>query len=123
MLERLPPRERQIIDVLYACGEATAVQVREALKDPPSNSAVRAMLARLELKGFVTHHEVEQRYVYSPSLSVKAARESALRQILKAFFDNSPARAATALLGMSKKLDDRELGELEDAIKKSRTRK
>jgi predicted transcriptional regulator len=118
MLEKLAPRERQIVDVLYARGEATAEQVRDALKNPPGNSAIRAMLVRLETKGFVTHREVDNRYVYAPSVSEKKARESALQQLLGTFFNNSPARAATALLGMVGKVDKRELDE---ALRKTRS--
>ena len=74
----LSRRERQIIDILYARGHATAADVQTALPDPPSYSAVRAMLVRLEAKGFVRHREEELRYVYFPTKSRASARRSAL---------------------------------------------
>lgn len=116
MLEKLPPRERQIVDLLYSRGEATAAEVREGISNPPSYSAVRAILARLESKGFVTHREVEQRYVYAPAVPEAKARGSALSQLVSTFFNGSPISAATALLGMSKKPSLGELEALQAAI-------
>jgi predicted transcriptional regulator len=118
MLEKLPPRERQIVDLLYARGEATAAEVREGISNPPSYSAVRAILARLETKGFVTHREIEQRYVYAPAVPEAKARGSALRQLVGTFFNGSPVSAATALVGMSKKPDLAELEALQAAIER-----
>jgi predicted transcriptional regulator len=100
VIQKLPPRERQILEALYTLGEGAAAEVRERLESPPSYSAVRAMLVRLEAKGFVTHREQDQRYVYAPVVARAKAEQTALRQVVSAFFDNSPARAATALLGM-----------------------
>lgn len=123
MIEKLPPRERQLFDALYRCGEATAAELEAMLPDPPSNSAVRAMLRRLERKGFVTHREEEQKFVYAPALPEKKVTQSALRQVIDTFFNGSPARAASALLGMSEKVDDSELDELEQMIAKVREEK
>ncbi len=120
MIEKLPPRERQIVDTLYALGEGTAAEIRDRLENPPSNSAVRAMLARLELKGWVKHREEEQRYVYSPMRAKAKVEQTALQQVVRTFFNNSPARAATALLGMSETLTRSELDALEQMITKAR---
>src|SRR5687768_2422248 len=120
MLEKLPPRERQIVDALYVRGEATAAEIRDAIPNPPSYSAVRAILARLEIKGFVTHREVEQRYVYAPAVPEAKARRSALGQLVGTFFNGSPIGAATALLGMTNKVDPKELDALQAAIERVR---
>ena len=116
MLATLPPREREIVDILYERGPSLVSEVRGALSDPLSDSAVRAMLKRLEDKGFVERSSGEQGLVFAPRVSEKAARRSALSQIVRVFFNGSPASAASALLGMSERLDDRELDELEQAI-------
>lgn len=120
MIEKLPPRERQIVDILYARSEASAAEIRQDLPDPPSYSAVRAMLARLEAKGFVSHREVDQRYIYAPAVPEAKARRSALTQIVGAFFNGSPVSAATALLGMSDKPSLAELDELQAAIDRAK---
>jgi predicted transcriptional regulator len=120
VLEKLPPREREVVDALYVLGEATAAEVREHLENPPSNSAVRAMLARLEAKGFVKHRADEQRYVYAPVVARGKAEQTALQRLVSTFFNNSPARAATALLGMSETLSPKELDELERMIARAR---
>ena len=119
MLEKLPPRERQIVDVLYARGEATAAEVRKAIANPPSYSAVRAILARLETKGFVTHREVEQRYVYAPAVPEAKARRSALAQLVGTFFNGSPIGAATAL-AMTNTFDPRAVDARQGAIDRAR---
>lgn len=120
MIEKLPPRERQLFDALYRCGEATASELEAMIANPPSNSAVRAMLRRLEAKGFVIHREVEQKFVYAPAMPARKLTHSALRQVIDTFFNGSPARAASALLGMSRGIGADELDELEAAIAKAR---
>ena len=120
MIEKLPPRERQVFDTLLALREATVAGLQAALPDRLSASAVRAMLARLERKGFVARRRADQRNLYSAAVPVAAARKSALRQLVRTFFDDSPASAATALLGMQRKLDPRHLDELEQLIRKAR---
>lgn len=120
MLATLPPREREIVDILYERGPSLVSEVRESLPDPLSDSAVRAMLKRLEDKGFVDRAPSERGLVFAPRVSEKAARRSALSQIVRVFFNGSPASAASALLGMSDKLDDRELDDLERAIAEAR---
>jgi predicted transcriptional regulator len=123
MLSKLPPRERQIVDILYQGGAMAVSDICEALPDQLSGSAVRAMLKRLEDKGFVQRTDSERGYLYSPSVSDTVARKSALSEIVRVFFDGSPASAASALLGMSDKLKDDELSELEKMIAKAREAK
>ena len=123
MLSKLPPRERQIVDILYQGGAMAVSDICEALPDQLSGSAVRAMLKRLEDKGFVQRTDSERGYLYSPSVSDTVARKSALSEIVRVFFDGSPANAASALLGMSEKLKDDELSELEKMIAKAREAK
>jgi predicted transcriptional regulator len=118
---RLSRRERQIMDALYKAGKATAAQVRDALPDAPSYSAVRALLRILEEKGHVRHEEREGRYVYLPRVPRGRARRSALRQLLDTFFDGSPAAAVAALLDeTAARVEDRELGRLAELIQKAR---
>ena len=97
---QLSRRERQIMDVLYRDGSATAARVREAVSDPPSYSAVRAKLRVLEDKGHVTHMADGPRYVFRPTIPRHRARQSALHQLVRTFFDGSAAQAAAALLDM-----------------------
>src|SRR5687768_6458536 len=95
----LSRRERQIVDILYSNGRATAAEVQAALPDPPSYSAVRAMLRILEEKGHVRHEQDGPRYVYVPTLARDNAKRSALQHVLKTFFDGSAAQANPAPLG------------------------
>lgn len=94
----LSRRERQMMDILYRRGRATAAQVHEALPDPPSYSAVRAKLRVLEEKGHIRHEAQAARYIYSPVVARDRAKESALKHLLATFFDNSAEQAITALL-------------------------
>jgi predicted transcriptional regulator len=97
--ERLPRREREIMDVLFAADAYLSVEdIRERLADPPSYSAVRAMLAKLEAKGYVRHREEGLRYVYAPTTPRTAARREALHKMVRVFFGGSPHETATALL-------------------------
>jgi predicted transcriptional regulator len=123
MLSKLPPRERQIVDILYERGSLAVAEICDALPDQLSGSAVRAMLKRLEDKGFVSRSESERGYLYSPSVSDSVAKKSALSEIVRVFFNGSPASAASALLGMSDKLQDEELNELEKMIARAREAK
>ena len=96
---KLSRREREIMDVLYALGDnVSAEAIRERLTDPPSYSAVRAMLVKLEAKGFIRHQAEGLRYVYSPVMSKPAAQRKALGQLMRVFFGGSASEAATALL-------------------------
>jgi predicted transcriptional regulator len=98
-LEKLTRREREIVNALFAAGEwASAEAVRERLTGSPSYSTVRAMLAKLEAKGYVRHREEGLRYVYAPTTSRTAARRAALQQLVHVFFSGSAEQAVTALL-------------------------
>ena len=119
--EHLSRRERQIMDVIYRFGQATAQEVREHLPDPPSYSAVRALLRVLEEKGHVAHRQDGPRYVHLPTVPREEARRSALRQLLGTFFDGSAEQAVAALLDMSgRQLSDDELDRLSDLIERAR---
>jgi len=84
-IEDLPWRERQIVEVIYRLGEATAAQIQTELEEPLSNSAIRAMLTRLEDKGVLKHREEAQRYIYSAIESKGAVADSALKKLVGAF--------------------------------------
>ena len=117
----LSRRERQIIDILYARGRATAAEVQAALPEPPSYSAVRAMLRILEDKGHVRHEQDGPRYVYLPTVARDNAKRSALRHMLQTFFDGSAEQAISALLDdSSARLSDRELERLARMIDQAR---
>lgn len=123
MLSKLPPRERQIVDLLYQHPDITVAELCEALPDPLSGSAVRAMLQRLERKGYVQRQDSERGFVYSPKVADSVARKSALSEVVRVFFNGSAAGAATALLGMSDRLDNQDLDELEQMIARARAGK
>lgn len=97
--EKLTRREREIMDAIFALGDnASAEDVRARLSDPPSYSAVRAMLVKLEAKGFIKHREEGLRYVYSPTKSRAAAQRTAIQKLVRVFFGGSPSNTVTALL-------------------------
>ena len=97
--EKLTRREREIMDAIFALGDnASAEEVRGRLSDPPSYSAVRAMLVKLEAKGFIKHREEGLRYVYSPTKTRAAAQRNALQKLVRVFFGGSPSHTVTALL-------------------------
>ena len=117
----LSRRERQIVDILYTQGRATAAEVQASLPDPPSYSAVRAMLRILEEKGHVRHEQDGPRYVYVPTVARDNAKRSALRHMLQTFFDGSAEQAISALLDdSSTRLSDRELDRLARMIDQAR---
>ena len=95
MLSKLPPRERQIVDILYERGPVLVADICDALPDPLSGSAVRAMLKRLEDKGYVTRSESERGFLYSPAVSDTVAKKSALSEIVRVFFNGSSAAPST----------------------------
>jgi BlaI family transcriptional regulator, penicillinase repressor len=123
MLSKIPPRERQIVDILYERGPLAVSEVCDALPDQLSGSAVRAMLKRLEDKGYVRRAESDRGFLYSPVVSDTVAKKSALSEIVRVFFNGSPASAASALLGMSERLKEDELEELEQMIARAREAK
>ena len=105
--EKLTRREREIMDALFALrNSGSAEEIRERLTDPPSYSAVRAMLVKLEAKGFVKHREEGLRYVYVPTTSRAAAQRRALQKLVSVFFAGSPSQTATALLKQDHWTDD-----------------
>jgi len=113
----LSRRERQIMDVLHARGQATAAEVLAALPNPPGYSAVRALLRILEDKGHIKHHRDGARYVYLPRASREAASKSALRRVVSTFFQGSVTEAMAALLESSDaKISDSELDKLQQII-------
>jgi predicted transcriptional regulator len=119
--DSLSRREREILNILYRRGRATAVEVQESLSDPPSYSAVRAMLRILEDKGHATHEQDGQRYVYLPSVSRDRAKRSALKNLLSTFFENSAEQAISALLDDSgSKLSGEDLDRISEMVERAR---
>lgn len=118
--ETLSRRERQIMEALWAGGRLTAAEVQERLPEPPSYSAVRALLKILENKGHVRHVSVEGRYVFSPTLPREKARRSAVESLVTTFFEGSTEKAMAALLDRSERLDEAELDRLSSLIEKAR---
>ena len=117
----LSRRERQIMDVLHRHGRASAAEVQAALPDPPSYSAVRALLRILEEKGHLKHLKQGARYVYLPRVSRDTARRSALRRLVSTFFAGSVGQAVAALLeNADTRLSASELKEIEQLIEQSR---
>ena len=116
----LTRRERQIMDVLFRRGRATASQVMQELPGGPSYSTVRTQLRVLEDKGHVRHEEEGPRYVYMPAVPRHAARKSALRHLVNTFFDGSTEKVVTALLGgEGTRLTDEELKRVADLVAKA----
>ncbi|CAN5705224.1 MAG: BlaI/MecI/CopY family transcriptional regulator [Gemmatimonadota bacterium] len=117
----LSRRERQIMDVVYRLGRVTTQEVLERLPDPPSYSAVRAMLRILEEKGHLEHEQDGPRYVYLPTVPRDSASESALKHLVRTFFGGSTEAAVAALLDISgEDLSDAELDRLSNLIDKAR---
>jgi predicted transcriptional regulator len=117
----LSRREREIMDLLYRLGRATAQEVRAKLNDPPSYSSVRTLLRVLEQKGHVRHRVDGPRYVYVPTVSREKARESALKQLVRTFFDDSAGQAVAALLDLSgRELTGEELDRLAEMIERAK---
>jgi BlaI family transcriptional regulator, penicillinase repressor len=114
----LTKRERQIMDVLYRLGRATAADVMAHVPGAPGNSTIRTQLRVLERKGHVRHEEEGLRYVYLPVISRHAARRSALRHLVETFFDGSSAKVVAALLGgEASRLSDEELRRIADLLR------
>ena len=116
---KLSRREREIMDVLFSAGEAAAEEIRGRLTDPPTSSAVRAMLTRLEAKGHIKRREEGLRYVYAPTVPRAAARKTALKQYVRTFFDGSLSDMVTSLL-RGERWSDEELAILQDEITRAR---
>ncbi len=116
---KLSRRERQIMDAIYQVGKATVAEVIERMPDPPSYSAVRAMLAILEEKGVLQHEQDGAKYVYVPTVPVEKVRKSALRNLVNTFFDGSSKEAIAALIDETK-LSKTELQSLTELIEKAK---
>jgi predicted transcriptional regulator len=115
----LSKRERQIMDVLYGAGRATAADVRARMPDPPSYSAVRTLLRILEEKGHVRHEQDGLRYVYVPTVTPAKAQRSALKHMIDTFFGGSAARGMAALVELSGGEEDlRRLQQMIDEARK-----
>jgi predicted transcriptional regulator len=117
----LSRRERQIMDILYSRGRATVAEVLEDIPDPPSYSAVRAALRILEEKGHIRHEKDGLRFVFIPRVGKSQARRSAIRHLVRTFFDGSREQAVAALLDDgSTKLSEDELDRLVELIERAR---
>ena len=118
---QLSRRERQIMDIIYQLGQATAAEVLERLPAPPTNSAVRTMLKLLEEKGFLKHKQEGVRYIFLPTLAREKAGKSALKQLVDTFFDGSESEAVAAILDLSRtKISQEELDRLSELIDEAR---
>jgi len=116
----LSRRERQIMDIVYELTKASVAQVLERIPDPPSYSAVRALLKVLEKKGHLKHKQEGPRYIYSPTLPREKARQNALKHVMKTFFGNSTEDVVAALLNISEdKLSEADYKRLSALIKKA----
>lgn len=116
-------REREILDILFARGRASAAEVLADLREPPSYSAVRTLLSRLEQKGVVAHEEEGRSYIYAPVVAKDEARENALTHLLKTFFNNSTESAVAALLARrGKRPSARELDRVKQLVEDARKR-
>ena len=119
--DSLSRRERQIMDVVYQRGRATAAEVLEGLPDPPSYSAIRALLRVLEEKGHLRHEQNGPRYVFLPTVGRDKARRSALHRLVQTFFEGSTVQAVAALLGEpGTNLSDDDLDRLSRLIDQAR---
>ena len=120
-LAGLSRRERQIMEILYQRGKASASEVREGMEDAPGYSAVRAMLRVLEEKGHVKHLAEGLKYVYAPVVTREKAKRSAVRHVLDTFFGGSPEQIVAALLDVSAaRLTNDELDRMAELIEKAK---
>lgn len=117
----LSRRERQIMDILYQLGRATAADLITHLPGEPSDSTVRTQLRVLESKGHVRHEEEGLKYVYVPTVPRRVVRKSALKHVMNTFFDGSAEKVVAALLGPDGgKLTDEELDRIAEMVEKAR---
>ena len=111
------------MEVVYARGQATVGEVQEDLPDPPSYSAVRAMLGKLERKGYLQHEEHGLRYVYVPTTPREDVQDTALERVMHTFFEGSPTKAVAAILDMaSVDLTEAEIDEMAKLVEQARRR-
>ncbi len=116
----LTRRERQIMDVVYRLGRVTAAEVQAELPDPPSYSAVRAMLRKLEEKGHLVHAEDGPRYVYLATMPREEAQASAVERLVRTFFEGSTLEAVAALLDRTEEIPEAELDRLAALVERAR---
>ena len=116
---KLSRRERQIMDILYQRGKSSASEVRAAMPDAPSYSAVRAMLRVLEEKGHVKHRSEGLRYVYAPTVAIDKAKKSAVKHLVETFFGGAPQDVVAALLDSSRVSRD-DLNRMAEMIEKAK---
>ena len=117
----LTKRERQIMDVLYRLGRATAAEIMDAVDWQPTYSTIRTQLRVLEAKGHVRHEEEGLRYIYMPTVRRSAARRSALKHLVETFFDGSSVKAVAALLGgEASRVTDEELDRIAELVDDAR---
>ena len=120
-LDRLSRRERQIMEIIYASGSASAADVQEKLADAPGYSAVRSALRLLEKKGLLVHRREGLKYVFEPKVSGQRAKQGALRRVISTFFQNSALEAVQTLLSdKDLKITDAEIQEIEKLLKDAR---
>ncbi len=120
-IQHLSRRERQIMDLIYELSEASAKDIEQRLADPPSYSAIRATLNKLERKGVLKHREQDLKYVYYPTIDAEEARESAMKRVLKTFFEGSASMAMSKLLDVSiEHVSESELAQLQELIEQAR---
>ena len=118
--KNLSRRERQIMDIIYELDRASVAQVLERIPNPPSYSSIRALLRVLEEKGHLIHKQEGPRYIYSPTLPREEARQTALKHIMKTFFDNSTEDIVAALLNISEEdLSDEDYKRLAELVRKA----
>jgi predicted transcriptional regulator len=124
-LLELSRRERQIMDIIYMLGEATAAEVLENIPEPVGDASIRKLIRIVESKGYLTHRRVGRCYVYAPIVPKRAAGHQALKRLLKVFFQDSAPKAVSALLdisgkGLSKEEIPEILARIQDAKRKGR---
>lgn len=121
LFKNLSRRERQIMDIIYARGSVSALEIQEAMPDPPSYSTVRTLLRILETKGHIQHQRRGMSYIFSPTQPHQQAAHSALTQVVQTFFGSSIERAVTTLLSSADtQLTDEELDRLSALIEQAR---
>ncbi len=122
--DQLSRRERQIMDILYRLGHGSAKEIMENMENAPSNSSVRTLLGKLVEKGHIEHRESGMKYVYYPLVEREEASQSALSNVVKTFFSNSPYLAVNSLLDMSiHELSAKELEQLKQLIQAKKNQK
>ncbi|NIO29707.1 MAG: BlaI/MecI/CopY family transcriptional regulator [Candidatus Latescibacteria bacterium] len=119
-LQRLSKRERQIMDVIYTLGEATAADVFKHLPEKVSDASVRKLIRIVEQKGYLTHRRAGHSYIYAPTIPKEIASRQAIKHLLKTFFQDSTPKAVSALLDVSgSELSQEDISELLELIRKA----